>query len=143
MNVQHAPTFKRQRGVGLVEPLISIAVLAIGILGIAQFQFGMLAQSTDSQARIVASAFADEIATQMRVDSANAACYTLPQEGTCGSALASDATEEWAARVEAGLPGFVDVTAAIDGTQYVATLRWTSKAFRETRQLEIRTDVRP
>lgn len=135
---------KKQRGAGLLEALIAMAVLSVGVLGIAQFQMGMLAQTTDSQARLTASALADELLTLMRVDTDNANCYTLPQSGTCTSPAAQALAEEWAERAEAQLPGFVSATSARDGDfQLLVTLRWTSKAFSETRQLEVRTDARP
>lgn len=133
----------RQRGAGLIEPLVAIAILSVGILGIAQFQFGMVAQGTDAQARLVAAGFADELAAQMRVDAANAACYTLPQDGLCASPLAAQQAEDWETRAGAALPGFLDATATLEpNSQFVVTLRWTSKAFVEPRQLEVRTDVR-
>lgn len=133
----------KQRGAGLIEPLIAIAVLSVGILGIARFQVGMLSQTTDAQARLAATSFADELATLMRIDPANAACYTVPQEGICNSEGAKEQAEDWATRVKPALPGYKDAVAVIDGNEFVVTLSWTGKAFNEARQLEVRTDVRP
>lgn len=135
---------RKQRGAGLLEALISIAVLSVGVLGIAQFQLGLLAQTTDSQARLTASALADELLTLMRVDAGNVNCYTLPQSGACTSPDAQALAVDWSERVAAQLPGFVSATSVREGDfQLLVTLRWTSKAFSETRQLEVRTDARP
>lgn len=134
---------RHQLGAGLIEPLIAIAVLSVGILGIARFQVGMLSQTTDSQARLAATGLADELATLVRIDPANAACYTLPQKGTCDSEGAKDQAEDWAARAKPTLPGFKAAVAEIDGNEFIVNLSWTGKAFKEARQLEVRTDVRP
>lgn len=137
-------TQSRQRGSSLLEGLIAIAILSVGILGLARFQLGMLSQTTDSQSRLVAVSLVDELLTQMRVDPANVNCYTLPQTGGCASAQAREQAQAWQERVEAEVPGFVGVTAERDGPfQFVVEMQWRSKAFTDTRSLEVRTDVRP
>lgn len=132
-----------QRGAGLIEPLIAIVILGVGILGIARFQVGTLMQTTDAQARLTATGFADELATLMRIDATNAACYTVPQAGACAVATAKEQTEAWAAQVKTNLPGFKEASASIVDNEFVILLTWQGKAFQEERQLEVRTDVRP
>ncbi|UCU92279.1 hypothetical protein [Hydrogenophaga taeniospiralis] len=141
MNTYHPR--HRQRGSGLIEPLIAIAVLGVGILGIARFQLGMVAQTTDSQARLAATTLADELASLVRVDHVRAACYTLPQKGGCAGAGAEQQAQAWKTRAEQTLPGFKSASAEITGNEFVVSLVWTSKAFSESRKLEVRTDVRP
>lgn len=133
-----------QRGGGLLEGLIAIAILSVGIMGLARFQVGMLSQTTDSQSRLVAVNLVDELLTQMRVDPGNVNCYTLPQTGGCASAQAQAEAAAWQARAQAEVPGFVGVTAEREGQfQFVVEMQWRSKAFPDTRSLEVRTDVRP
>jgi hypothetical protein len=52
---------------------------------------------------------ADELLSTALVDTANAACYTLPAEAGCACASedAAAAAEDWDTRVGAALPGTV------------------------------------
>jgi type IV pilus assembly protein PilV len=140
----------RQRGAGLLEPLVAIVILSFGILGLARFQVKMVSQATDAQARLAATALSEDLLTQLRVDLSNAACYTLPQAGTCSSAFAKTAAADWKARVQSVLPGYQDAKATITNTNtFTVTLSWASKSFKkadgtaELRSLEVSTDVRP
>jgi type IV pilus assembly protein PilV len=133
----------QQRGVGLLEPLIAIVILAFGVLGLAKFQLAMVTQTTDAQARLTATAAAEDLLTQMHVDASNAACYQLPAAGACSSPFALSQASSWATRVQQGLPGFVSATSAISGNLFTVTLRWTGKTGNETRTHTVSTDVRP
>ena len=131
-----------QRGVGLIEGLVAIAVLGFGVLGLARFQADVFRQSTDAQNRLMAAGFADTLLAYVRVDAANAACYTWPQTGACGSSAASTLAADWAAGAAAS--GFDDVSATLaTPSQLTARLAWSSHAFKEVRSLEATTDVRP
>lgn len=136
-------SYSKQKGAGLVEPLIAIAILSVGILGIARFQLASMMQTTDAQSRMTAATLADELASLVRIDAAHAACYTVPQQGACASQAAKDQATDWGTRVKAAVPGHKSAQAAIDGNEFVITVTWASKAFKEERQLEVRTDVRP
>ena len=133
-----------QRGVGLLEPMIAIVILCFGLLGLAQFQFNLIAQTTDSQSRLAASALAEELLALLRVDLDNVDCYTFPQTGTCDSTVAKGWTSAWAERAAKQVPGFLRAIASQpDANTFQVTLTWTGKAFKETRVLEVTTDVRP
>ena len=74
-----------RRGSGLIDGLVALAILAFGMLAMTRFQGRMVAQSTEAQSRQVATQFTSELLATVLVDTANAACYTLPQSGSCSN----------------------------------------------------------
>lgn len=132
------------RGFGLLEGLVAVVILSLGLLGLARYQTSLIAQTTESQSRVRASALADELLSTVLVDTGNAACYTLPQTGSCGSSAALARATEWKTRVVADLPGATVPTGTLDAAtrRFTVTLRWTGKATRDTHQLEMSTDAR-
>jgi type IV pilus assembly protein PilV len=133
---------RRMRGLGLIDAMIALAILAFGLLGMTRMQTNLVRQSTESQARLTAAQLGDELLSTVLVDVENAGCYTLPDAGACGSATARARAEDWEDRVLAALPGSVDATAAIDSDRFTVTLTWTGKESGEARTLEATTDVR-
>jgi len=87
----------------------------------------------------------DELLNTALVDTANAACYTVPQVGACGKAAAQARGTDWETRAKAALPGAPTAGAVLDvGTgRMTVTLTWTGKESQETRTLVAVTDVRP
>lgn len=133
-----------RRGSGLLDGLIALAILAFGMLAMTRFQGRMFAQTTEAQSRQVATQFSSELLATVLVDTANAACYTLPQTGTCANTAAKTRATDWATRVGAALPGTVTSTATLDaGTgRLTLVVSWTGKDSGEARRLETVTDVR-
>jgi type IV pilus assembly protein PilV len=151
MNPALAPTRppRRQRGVGLFDALVALAILSFGMLAMTRFQGRMVAQATDSQSRQIANQFASELLSTVLVDAVNAACYTLPQQGTCNNSAAITRTTDWASRTAAALPGPVTTTSTLSSTgQLTLKINWNSKAPTDvetadaTRTLTATTDVR-
>jgi type IV pilus assembly protein PilV len=138
----HMP--RRQRGVGLIDALIALAILSFGLLGMTRLQGRMVTSATDAQLRTTAVQLADELLSTALVDVDNAACYTRPQVGTCGNAAAIASTTAWAGRVTAGLTGTVmsGVSHNAGTGRMTVTINWTSKQASEPRQLQVVTDVR-
>ncbi len=132
------------RGAGLLDGLIALAILAFGLLAMTRFQGRMVAQTTESQSRQVATQLAGELLSTVLVDGANAACYTLPQAGACGNAGAISRTTAWSSSVSAALPGPVTTTSTLNGTgeRLTVNISWLGKDSGDTRTLEIVTDVR-
>ena len=97
----------RQRGIGLIDAVIAMAILSFGLLGMTRLQGRMVTASTDAQLRQTAMQMADELLSTALVDTANAACYTVPAAGACASEDAAAAAEDWDTRVGAALPGTV------------------------------------
>jgi type IV pilus assembly protein PilV len=136
-------TKSRQSGSSLVEAMIAIVVLSFGILGLARFQIGMLAQTTDSQSRLAATALADELLSMVRVDIQNATCYTRPASGTCSSPFAATQAKAWSDKAAAAVPTFTSFVASMpDAKTFQVALVWNSKAFKEPRTLQVSTDAR-
>ncbi|GAB4043067.1 MAG: hypothetical protein Fur0014_15570 [Rubrivivax sp.] len=133
---------RRARGVGLFDALIALAILSFGLLGMSRLQTNLVRQSSETQARMTAVALGDELLSTALVDVGNAACYTLPAAGGCGSAAAAGRVEDWEARVKASLPGDVEATSVLDDDRLTVTITWTGKESGETRTLEVTTDVR-
>lgn len=134
---------RRSRGVGLLDAMIAMAILAFGLLAMTRFQSRTIAQTTEVQARSVAVRMADELLATAIVDTGNAACYTLPAAGVCGSVVARSRTTDWSTRVSAALPGTVTKTSTLDNGRLTIVLTWTGKESQEQRSLTAVTDVRP
>lgn len=132
------------RGAGLIDGLVALAILAFGMLTMTRFQGRMTAQATEAQSRQVATQLTSELLSTVLVDGPNAACYTLPQTGTCGNAAATARAADWQTRVAAALPGTVASTATLDAAtgRMTVVLSWTGKESAEARRLETVTDVR-
>jgi Tfp pilus assembly protein PilV len=137
--------WRAARGVGLLDALIAMAILAFGMLGMTRLQARMVAQGSETQARMAAARLADELLNSALVDPANAACYTLPQVGACGKAAVSAMAAAWKVRSEAELPGAPTAGAVLDVAtgRLTVTLTWTGKESQELRTLTAITDVRP
>ncbi len=133
---------RRVRGLGLIDALIALAILAFGLLGMTRMQTGLVRQTTESQMRLTAAQLGDELLSTVLVDVGNAGCYTLPDAEDCTSLAARARAEDWEDRVGAALPGEVGVTAAVDDGRFTVTLTWTARDSGETRTLEASTDVR-
>jgi Tfp pilus assembly protein PilV len=138
-----APSGRRaQRGVGLLDGLIALAILAFGMLGMTRMQSNLVKQATDSQARLTAAQLGDELLSTALVDLGNAKCYTLPVDAACASAAAKTRTEAWGDRVQTLLPGSVTASSALAGDRLTVTISWTDRTAAEARTLEVTTDVR-
>ncbi|ENX33186.1 type IV pilus modification protein PilV [Acinetobacter colistiniresistens] len=61
-------TLNRQRGVGLVEILVALLVLAIGVLGFVALQYRSLEASAESTSRVQAITLARDLAERIRVN---------------------------------------------------------------------------
>ncbi len=133
------------RGIGLLDALIALGILAFGLLAMTRFQGRLVTQATETQTRQVASQLAAEQLSTVLVDVRNAACYTVPQAGACANADAAARTADWADRVAASLPAPVTTAAVLDDAsgRLTVTITWMGKDSGELRRLENVTDVRP
>lgn len=134
-----------QRGMGLLDALVALGILAFGLLAMTRFQTKMVAQASESQMRLVAAQFADELMALALVDAANAGCYTLPNPGACGNNNAKVRAEEWKGRVAAALPSG-EATSALTAVgaqrRFSVSIVWTARDKDDPqRKLEAITDV--
>lgn len=136
---------RRQRGFGLFDGVVSLALLAFGMLALTRFETRLGGIANESAQRMHAAALADELLSAMLTDNANAACYTLPAAGGCGSVTARALTDAWKVRALAKLPHASEPTSTLDVAtgRLTVSLSWYYKDAAETRTHQVQSDVRP
>jgi type IV pilus assembly protein PilV len=98
-----SPLLPAQRGVSLVEVLITMVVLAFGLLGLAAFQTKTQVGSIESYQRAQAAVLLQDMQSRLSGNSADAANYltTTPlgtgdgQDTDCSTAAAGSARPPW------------------------------------------------
>lgn len=129
-------TQKRQQGFTLIEILISMLILAIGVLGIIALQFKGLKYSYDANVRSQITFLANNIAERMRLNNDNAADYVANYvAGTahtaCDNATAADAANDlncWYDNIDVALPpGSTAAVAGPVGGLYTVSLAWQDR----------------
>lgn len=111
---------RQQRGVVLLEALVSILIIAFGILGIIGLQAASVASVSDARYRIEATELADELINQIWVDTSNA--NVLPAYASNSSSLPT----AWLAKVKQ-LPGAADNPPTIStaaNNEVTLTISW-------------------
>lgn len=135
---------RRVRGFGLFDGMVSLALLAFGMLALTNFEVRLGGIANESAFRTQATVLADELLTSMLIDNANAVCYTLPAEAGCGNPTARASTDLWAARVMARLPNAAAPTSVRDTVtgRFTVTLSWYHKDSAEARRHQVQSDFR-
>jgi type IV pilus assembly protein PilV len=101
-------TKRHSRGVALIEVLVSVLLLAVGILGVIGLQSTLVQASTDNRMRATATLLAGEVASSLWVGT------TTTDFSSFSGAL--PATHPSAARITSTLPlGTATVTGASGG----------------------------
>ncbi|MFT3898203.1 MAG: type IV pilus modification protein PilV [Thermomonas sp.] len=106
-----ASTRRYQRGVGLIEVLVSVLVMAIGMLGLAALQSLSMRNSQSSLDRTQAVYQIYSILDAMRANSNSLAAYKLDMQATpcnapaAGATLASKDLNSWITQLQAGQGG--------------------------------------
>lgn len=131
-----------QAGVTLLEILISLVVIALGILGVSTLQFNGLKSVQDAHYFVTASLLADDMGERIRVNTTAASAYntsmltsasasTNCETQTClSSAMASYDIAQWITAIADRLPsgaGKITYTAGSSKT-YALTVRWLGLA---------------
>lgn len=134
----------KQRGVGLLDSLIALAMLGFGMLAMTQLQARVVAQATESQNRLLATQISEELLNMAVIDPDNVDCYTLPATGACGSAVARAYTDAWKLSAQARLRGNDKVEAIRTAdNRLTVTLTWASKNLTEpVHEMQVVADVR-
>jgi type IV pilus assembly protein PilV len=119
-----------QRGVALLEILVSIVVLAIGLLGYAGLQAVSLKNSASAYQRSQATLLANDIIDRMRanrVQSAPGSYNIAVGSASGGSALAAQDLADWKTLLANALPGG-DGSVTVDTNGNVTvTVVWVDK----------------
>jgi type IV pilus assembly protein PilV len=133
-----------QQGFALVEALISVVVLAIGVMGLLYFQGFLISSATVGNQRVEASLLAEELVSMASADPINAGCYANSGVTTCASAGARDYLTAWVLRATARLPGAdtLPPTAVLANDRtYTVTLQWKQKDGGTIRNHRVATQI--
>lgn len=135
----HNPGFTARSAAGfsLIEVLVTLLILAIGLMGVAALQFQGLQYNYDAYMRSQVNILAYDIADRMRLNQANAASYvgnyTVPANtaaNTCNNATGADATNDlgcWRNNVDRALPPGSTAVITAAGNTYTVTISWTDR----------------
>lgn len=124
----------RQRGVSLIEVLVTVLILGVGLLGVAALQIKSMRLNQDAYLRSQATVLASSLVDSMRLRRTTlAAGYTAaaPSTGNCNPADASVAAEvlcwhrELAARLPGGTGSVVQDTTNL--SQFTVTVSWLDR----------------
>lgn len=141
---------RRQRGVSLIEVLVSVVVLSIGLLGVAAMQSIALRGGQSSLETSQAVIQTSSILESIRANSANANAYNtggmLCTAGTAGT-LAQNDLRAWVdtLKLTMGTPGDATTCGQITGcpANCEVTVRWndTRAGGSATRQIVTRSSI--
>ncbi|MGY0799085.1 type IV pilus modification protein PilV [Lysobacter sp. A286] len=130
----------RMVGVGLIEVLIAVLIMAIGMLGIAALQATALRNSQSSLERSQAVIFSYAILDAMRANLEAVGVGAYDQAMTCdapaaGGTLASNDLHDWVTALDASLGqsacGQVACNPVNDSQHCVVTVRWNDSRGNE------------
>ncbi|PPC77737.1 type IV pilus modification protein PilV [Pokkaliibacter plantistimulans] len=117
-----------QRGVGMLEVLITLLVLAAGLLGSAALHLNTLRESQLANQRGQAVTLAQDISGRLLGDRGNIATYNDFDSQTGGSCTsctdAQQALADWKTRVEANLPSGRIQLSNTGGSLYQVRIYW-------------------
>jgi len=145
-----APPRRTQKGVGLLEVLIAVVIVAIGLLGLAGLQTVSLQLNQGALVRSQASNLAYDITERIRANWADAAAYSIGLDDdpeASPSTLAAADVKEWRDALAATLP---DGTGSVNvaGNRVIVVIRWLDADDQDggferntERSFEFRTDL--
>lgn len=127
------PRRKLQQGFTLLEVLVTMVVMALGLLGYAGLQMASLKNSASAYQRSQATILAYDMIDRMRANRGQAVAgfYNITIGGTsAGAGIAGADLVDWKALVGNALPGG-DASITVDGTGNVLiTIQWADKRDR-------------
>jgi type IV pilus assembly protein PilV len=135
---------KTHAGFTLIEVLVSVIILAIGLLGLAGMQATGLRNNQDAYNRSQATQLAYDLADRMRANVAGAATYTAVAPSaatitnTCSTAagctvaqMAQTDLKQWYNNLISALPSG-EGTITLSGAVYTITITWDDDHDGET-----------
>ncbi len=124
---------RRAAGFSLIEVLVTMVVVALGLLGFAALQTNSLKSNRVAMQRSTATIMASDIMDRIRANRSNAADYalTLGEDPTTGT-VAGDDLDAWRGNLSTSLPqgtGSVGVAGdAAGGFDVTVTVQWSEVA---------------
>lgn len=127
------PSGKAQTGFTLLEVLVTMVVMALGLLGYAGLQMASLKNSASAYQRSQATILAYDMIDRMRANRIQAVggIYNIAMGASPGGAgIAGADLLDWKTLVENALPGG-DASINVDGTgNTLITIQWADKRDR-------------
>lgn len=135
-----SPSQRSQRGLTLIEQLVTLVIVSVGLLGIAALQVSGLRSSHEAGLRLRASMLATDIIERMRAntDSARNGAYDSDfNELGAGSDTAKLDLSQWQAEIDRQLPGGAEYAAGaiarMKGSNAIkVTVRWRGSSNAQT-----------
>lgn len=117
---------RRQRGMSMIEILVSIVVLSVGLLGVGAMQSSSLRVGKSSFYRAQAAQFATDMADRMRSNSGDARNYShaLGASAPTGTSVRDRDRADWLTKLRTlpGGDGSIDVDAL--NPMVTITVQW-------------------
>jgi type IV pilus assembly protein PilV len=110
---------RRALGMSLIEVMVSMAIFAVGVLGLFSAHANAFNSYADAKYRADATMLADQLISEIWVDRANVADYAYAGGGQATLTRISP----WLARLRQALPT-ADAVVQVAGTQVQVTVTW-------------------
>lgn len=128
----------RQHGVGMIEVLIAIVVVALGVLAIIRMQTNMVRTNQSALMRSQATLLVYDMTDRLRVDrfNASAGAYNRDFDDAVpgGSTLAGREIADWLAQIAETLPAGTGAIAS-NGMQVTVSVRWDDSRGEQVAQV--------
>lgn len=128
----------RQRGVGMIEVLIAIVVVALGVLAIIRMQTNMVRANQSALLRSQATLLVYDMTDRLRVDrfNASAGAYNrnFDDDAPGGASLAGLEVGDWLAQITETLPDGAGAIAT-NGMQVTVSVRWDDSRGEQAAQV--------
>lgn len=122
MNNSNLTRSNRASGFSMVEVLISVFILAIGLLGLLNLQMTSLKNNHSAQLRTTATVLAYDMLERIRAN--KTADYALTMSATPSGATTKDADlVEWISEISSALPSG-DGSISYSGNIITVTIQW-------------------
>lgn len=140
-------SIKSQRGVSLLEALVSVLIFSVGILAIVALQAQSVKASSEAKYRADASYLANQLLARMWVDRGNLATYQhRPGGAACAPTGANSGNAwmtTWLTNVQGTLPGATDALqqVVVDAATNTVTVNVCWQVGSDRRQYVVSTQI--
>lgn len=137
---------RKQNGLGMIEILVAVLILAIGLLGMASLQVNSLKMTSDSQNRSQAVLLANDIIERARANRENLASYVVAAKSvSCDNTFKLDTSKAvavndvaaWQNELACLLPSGQG-SVSQSGNIITVTVSWTADT---TYSLSLKTEI--
>lgn len=146
MTRRSQPDLNHQRGVGMIEVLVTVLILSIGLLGLAALQMRTLRNNQSALERSMAVAETHAVADAMRADRTNAVAglfnIALTDAAPTGTTFREVILASWRSNLTSALGADATGSVNCNGALCTIVIRWNdSRGTAGLDQLSITTQV--